>query len=183
MAFDMHTHGMIGFSGSETSASSVAADRRHLAIFKDVDAPVGRRSRVAPGDRVVTRRAAVALQSRSEHGIAEARVDAEDGAELLGLFGSEPFIRYAGEPIGIDVALERLLLVMVVREHHNAARGVHQIVIELLREGRPHPVRVAINAFGGFPEIVRANDRRVAPGVAAPQPAFLDDGDVLNYLW
>ena len=126
----------------------------------------------------MTRRTAGALQRRAVHGITDARIDVEDRAEFLGLFRRQPFVRDTGELIGIDVATESLFVVMIVREQHHAARREHHVVVQLLRQCRPQPMRVSIDALGGLPQIVGADDGGVAAGIAAAEPAFLQHGDV-----
>ena len=54
------------------------------------------------------------------------------GQNSLACSGRQPFVGDAGEPVGVDVAAERLLVVMVVREHHHAARREHHVVVEFL---------------------------------------------------
>ena len=159
-------------------AAGVAGDRLDLAILDDVDAARARAPRIAPGDGVMARGAAGALQRRAAHGIADAGIDVEDRAELLGLLRRQPFVGDAGEPIGVDMAAERLLVVQVVRQQHDAARREHHVVVEFLRQPRPQLVGVAIDALGGRPQVVRAHDGGVAAGVAAAEPALLQHGDV-----
>ena len=213
----MHTQGMIGFSGSETSACSgndssgmrtpaiaittlvlpaattpiflvaivprVVSTPRHgaeasrrIALtsqFWMMSTPRAEAARAKPQAtaswRAVPPRA---LQGGADDGIADARIDVEDRAELLRLLGRQPFVGNAGKAIGVDVAFERLLVVMVVREQHDAARREHHVVVELLRQRRPEPVGVAVNALGGLPKVVRADDRRVAAGIAAASQPF-----------
>ena len=54
-------------------AVRVAADAGDLAVLDDVDAERVGRARIAPGDRVVPRRAAAALQRRAHHRVADIR--------------------------------------------------------------------------------------------------------------
>ena len=98
-------------------------DAGHLAILDDVDAAVGGAARIAPGDGVVARRAAAPLQRRADHGIAGVAGDVERRAEFLGLLRRQPFIVDAVQPVGMDVPLQHLDVVDVVREHHDAARA------------------------------------------------------------
>ena len=65
-----------------------------------------------------------------------------------------------------------------VREHHDAARRVHDVVVELLREVLPQLHRVVVDRDALVEQVVRADDGRVAAGVAAADPALLDDRDV-----
>ena len=65
--------------------SRVAHEAQHLAVLDDVDANRIGAARVAPGDRIVARDAAAALQGGADHGIAHVRRDVERRAERLGL--------------------------------------------------------------------------------------------------
>ena len=155
------------------TAPSVAADPRHLAVLDDVDAERIGAARIAPRDRVVARNAAAPLQRAAEHRIADVARDVERRAERLALLRRQPLVVDAIEPVGMDMALEHLDVVNGVREHHHAARREHHIVIELLRQAFPELQRVVVDRGAFVPEIVRADDRRVAPGVAAAEPALL----------
>ena len=126
----------------------------------------------------MARHAAAPLQTRAENGIADPLGDVEDRAEFLRLLGRQPFVVDAGQAVGMDVALEHLHVMDVVGQHHAAARRIHDVVVELLRQVLPQVQGVVIKRLALFPEVVRADDRRVAAGVAAAEPALLDDRNV-----
>ena len=78
----------------------------------------------------------------------------------------------------MDVPLEHLCVMDVVRQHHDAARRIHDIVVEVLAEPVPQFYRMIVDAGGFVVEVVGADDRRVAAGVAAPQPALFKHSDI-----
>ncbi len=159
-------------------AARVAADPRDLAVLDDVDpARVGAPG-IAPRHRVVARRAAAALQGRAQHRIAQVGRDVQRRAEGLGLLRAQPLVVDAVETVRVDVALEALDVVGVVREHHHAPRRVHDVVVQLARQGLPELERVLVDRRALVVEIVGPDDRGVAAGVAAPEPSLLEHGDV-----
>ena len=163
---------------SRDGAGSVAADRRRLAILDDVDAARRRCARIAPGDRVVPRCAAAPLQRRADDRIADVARDVEDRAEGLGLLRRQPFVIDAGQAIGVHVAFAHLNVMRIVRQHEHAARRIHHVVVELLGQALPQLQRVLVERSRFLPEVVRADDRGVAPGIAAAEPALLQHRDI-----
>ncbi len=163
---------------ARNGARGVAADALHLAVLDDVDAERGSRAGIAPGDGVMPRHAAAALQGRAEDRVADVGRDVQDRAEVLRLFGRQPFIVDAGQAVGMNVPLEHLHVVDVMGQHHAAPRRIHDVVVQHLRQVLPQVQGVIIERLALFPKIVRADDRGVAPGIAAADPAFLDDRDV-----
>jgi hypothetical protein len=148
-------------------------DPGHLATLADVDALGRGGPRIGPGDRVVAGRAAAPLQGRAQDREAQ-RADLERRAKGLGLPRREPFVVHSGEAVGVDVPLEHLGLVPGVGEHEHAARAEHHVVVELERERFPEPERVVVERDTLGPQIVGAADRRVAAGVAEPDPPLLE---------
>ena len=118
-------------------AIGVAADAGHFAILDDVDAERVRRAGVAPGHGVVARRAAAALQGRAHHGIADVIADVQRRAIGLGFFRRQPLVVHAVGAVGMNVALEHLHVVHGVRQHHDAARREHDVVVQHLRQRLP----------------------------------------------
>src|SRR5690606_36946306 len=88
-----------------------AADALDLAVLDDMDATVGGRAGIAPGHRVVPRRAAASLQRRTVDRITGGRRDIERRAIGLGLLGRQPFVVDAVQAVGVNVPLEGLLVV------------------------------------------------------------------------
>ncbi len=159
-------------------AARIAPYAGDLAILDDVDAERIGRARIAPGDGVVARGAAAPLQGRAQHRIADVVFDVERRAEFLGLGRFQPLIVDSAAPVGVHVALEHLNVVHGVREHHDAARREHDVVIEHLREVLPQLHRMIVERRAFVEQVIRADDRGVAAGVAAADPALLEDRDI-----
>jgi hypothetical protein len=83
----------------------------------------------------------------------------------------------------MDVALGRLHVMHIVLQHHDAARGIHDVVVQLLRQVLPQVQRMVIEARAFVIEIVGADDGGVAAGIAAAEPALFDHGDVLDAVF
>src|SRR3546814_10184043 len=66
----------------------------------------------------------------------------------------------------------------VVREHPHAALRKHDVVIQLIGQLLVELDRKFVKGSRFREEIIRADDRRVAAGVAAADPAALDERDV-----
>ncbi len=161
-----------------TRPSGAAADRGDRAVLDDVDAAGGGGAGVAPGDGVVAGGAGAALEGGAEDGVAGAGIDVERRAEGLGLGGGQPGVVDAVQAVRVDVALGGLHVVDVVGEHHHAALGVHDVVVQVLGEGVPEVEGVVVEPRALVVEVVRADDGGVAPGVAAAEPALVDHRDV-----
>ena len=157
---------------------SVPADALHLAVLDDVDAAGVGAAGVAPGDRVVPGGAGPALQGAAEHRVAEVAADLQGWAEVLARFLGQPHVVDAVEPVGVDVPLEALNVVDVVREHQHAALREHHVVVQFLRQALPELEGVLVEGRALVVEVVGADDRGVAAGIAASDPALLQHGDV-----
>ncbi len=153
-------------------------DVRHLALLDDVDAHRIGRARIAPDDRIVAVGAAGALQGRADHRIARVGEMLIGGQNSFTSSGSShsasmPFSRFASTR---RAKLPRLALVMGEVQH--AAVAHHDVVVELAAERLPEVERVLVDRGALVVQVVGADDRRVAAGIAAADPALLDDGDV-----
>src|SRR5690606_7088214 len=80
----------------------------------------------------------------------------------------------------MNVALEALHVMHIVRQHHHTARGVHDVIVQLVGERLPELHCMLVDRLALLPEVIRADDRRVAPRIAAAEPAFLKDGHVTD---
>jgi hypothetical protein len=78
----------------------------------------------------------------------------------------------------MNVTLQHLDVMDIVRQHHDAAGRVHGVVVEVLGEIVPQLQRMVIEARAFVIEIIRADDGGVAAGIAAAQPALFDHGNV-----
>ena len=152
----------------------------HFAVLDDVDALRIGAAGVAPGDRVVTRRAAAPLQGGAEDRIARAARDVEERLEPLDLPGREELAVDAVQPVGVQPPLDLVQVVQVVREMQHAALAEHDVEVQLLGEPLPQLDRVIVDASALVPEVVGADDRRIAPGVAAAEPALFEHGHVAH---
>ena len=160
------------------SAIAATPDRCHRAILDNIDAQSRRRPRIAPGDRIMPRRAAAPLQRRAQHRMPRLWRDAQRRAVFLSLLRRQPFIIDAVQPVGMNMPLETLHIMHIMRQHHHAALGIHGVVIQLLAQPIPQLDRVIVQMRAFVIEIVGADDGGVAPGIAAADPAFLQDRDV-----
>jgi hypothetical protein len=143
------------------------------------------------GPRVVSRRpshsprprhrggpAAAALERGAAHRIADLRIRVQDRAEGLHLGGRQVLAVDAVEPERVDAALRLADVDLIVAEVEHAALREHDVVVELLAEPFPELQRVLVECRTLVPEIVGADDRRVAAGVAKPDRALLEHGDI-----
>ena len=161
-------------------AIGTAADTRDSAILNDINTQSSCRTGIAPSDRVMTRRAATPLQRRTQYRMPRIWCDIQRRTISFGLFGREPFIIYAIQPVGVDMALKALHIMHIMREHHDATLGIHDVVIEFLTEAIPQLDRVIIKMRAFIIEIIGADDRGVASGIAAADPALFKYCDVGN---
>ena len=159
-------------------AAWIAPKPQDLAVLDDIDAHRVGAARIAPRHRIVPRHAAAALQGGTHHGMADVRRDVERRAERLGFLRRQPLVVDAVQPVGIDVALEALHVVHVVREHHDAALREHDVVVELLRQALPQLEGMLVDGGALVLEVVGADDGGVARRVAAADPPLLEHGDV-----
>ncbi len=67
-----------------------------------------------------------------------------------------------------------------VREVEHAALAQHDVEVQLLRQRLEELQRVLINRGAFIPQVVRAHDRGVAPGVAAAEPTTLEHRDLAD---
>ena len=100
------------------------------------------------------------------------------GQKAFASSGRQPLVVDAVAAVGVDVALQHLHVVHRVREHHHAARREHDVVVQLLRQVLPQLHGVVVERGALVEEVVGADDRRVAAGVAAADPALLEHRDV-----
>ena len=163
----------LGGLNARHRALCVATNALHFAILDDIDTHRTCGARITPGYRVMSRGTAATLQGRTQNRVAHIGRDVEDGAEFLSLFGRQPLIVDALQTVGMDVALEHLNVMHRVGQHHYAARGIHDVVIEFCREVFPEFNRMLVKPLAFFPEIIRANNRGVAARIAAAEPALL----------
>ena len=132
---------------------------------------------IAPGHGVVPPGAAARLPQRAEDGIARA-VDVQDRAQLLHPGGRDEFGRHALQGVGVRGAQVAAHLVVGLRQHHHAAGAEHDVVVQVLAQRLVEAARLFVDRGRGVLQVVRPDDRGVAPGVAAAKPALFDDRDI-----
>jgi hypothetical protein len=127
---------------------------------------------------VVLGDAAARLVGRPEHGVAHVGRGVDDRADLPHAVGVQPHGVDAVEPVRLDAAVALPHVAEVVREVEDAALAEQDVVVELLRQPLPELERVLVDRRALVPQVVGADDRRVAAHVAAAQPAALQHRDV-----
>ena len=153
------------------------ADAGDLALLDDVH-PHGRaRPRIAPGHRVVPRGAGARLPEPAEGRVARP-VEVDDRHKLLHPLGADELGRHALQRVGMRGAPVAAHLVLGLRQHDHAARAEHDVVIQILAQPLVEVARLLVDRGGRVLEIVRPDDRRVPPRVAAAKPALLDHRDI-----
>ena len=153
-------------------------DAGHLAALDEVDAERVGGARVAPGDVLVAGDPAARLVGRAEHRVAHVGRDVEDRAELADRVRLEPLGVDAVEPVRAHAPHAVADVLQRVRQVEHAALAEEQVVVELRLEPLPQLQRVLVDRGALVPEVVRADDRRVARDVPAGEPAALEHGDV-----
>ena len=153
------------------------AHRRHFALLDDVHPHGGTGARIAPGHRIMARRAAARLPQGPQHRIARP-VDVQDRAQLFHPARRDEFGHNPLQRVGVGGALIAPHLVMGLRQHHHPARREHHVVIQILAHRLVQRPRLLIDRRRRILQIVGPDDRGVAPGIAAAQPAFLDHRDI-----
>ena len=154
-----------------------APEAQHLAVLDDIDPHGVGAARIAPGHGIVPGDAAAPLQRGADDGIADVRRDIERGAERLGLLRCQPLVVDAVQPVGIDVPLQALHIVRIVRQHQDPALREHDVVVELLGETFPQLQGVLVDGRALVLEVVGADDGGVASRIAAADPTLLQHGD------
>jgi hypothetical protein len=78
----------------------------------------------------------------------------------------------------MDVALRHLDVMHTVRQHHDAARREHDVIVERLGQRLPHFQRVIVKSRALAEQIIGPNDGGIPSGVAAADPPLLEHGDI-----
>ena len=154
------------------------ADAGDFAILDDVDAERVGAARIAPGHRIMPRRAAARLVIGAEDRIAAVRIVIDDRDDFFHFRRRDHPAIEAGQPVGMGGALEGAELMLGLAQHQDAARRKHHIVVQLLAQTLVERARQLIDGDRGILQVVRADDGGVAPGIAAAEPALLDDRDI-----
>ena len=156
----------------------VDPDPGHGALLDDVDAAGVRRTRIAPSHGVVADRAPARLQEAAQDREARFRRAIEVGDPPRDVVARQELRVDAVEPHRVAAAHRRIDVGRRVDEIQHAARAVHHVEVEVLRELLPQLERELVEMRVGVEVVVRAHDRRIAPGVAAAEPALFEHCDV-----
>ena len=124
--------------------------------------------------------AAAPLQGGPDHRIAHRRLDIERRAKGLRLSRREPFVVDAVQAVRVDMALQALLIMHIMREHHHATLREHDVVVERLGQPLPKLHRMVVKRRAFIEKVIRANDGGVAPRIAAADPALFQHRDIGN---
>ena len=160
-------------------AAALDVEAGHLAVLDEVDA-----ERVGARARSPTRRGRAWRSRRAAGSVAPSTGSARParrsmiGQTSLTLVGVEPLRVDAVQPVRVTRRTLSRTSLQVVREVQHAALAEQDVVVELLRQPLPQLERVLVDRRALVPEVVRADDRRVAAHVAAAEPAALEHGDV-----
>ena len=157
-------------------ACAFADEAGHFTVLDDVDAAIARGARVAPHDGIVPRGAAASLQKSAVDRKAGV-LEVEKGQHAPHAARIEQFRIDAVHAHGVAAACVRIALRIRVIQVQHAALAHHGVVIELLLESLPELHRPLVEGVIAGQQIVRADDRGIAPGIAGADPAFLEDGD------
>ncbi len=152
-------------------------DAGHLGLLDHVHAHRRAGACIAPGHGIVPRGAAARLVKRAEDRIARP-FDIDDRHQFLDLLRADPLGRDALQVVGIDGALVAPDLMFGLAEHEKAAGGKHDVVVQVLAHRLVERAGLFVDRRRWVLEVVGADDRGVAPGVAAAKPPLLDDGDI-----
>ena len=153
-------------------------DAGHLAMLKDIDASGIGAACIAPGDGIVPGDAAAPLQGRAEDRVAHGRRDRDRRTERLDAFRVEPFRIDAVQAVGVHPADRLADIVLGVRQVQYAALAQHDVEIELAGQALPELQPVFVDRSALVPQVVGADDGRVARDIAAGEPALFHHGDI-----
>ena len=144
------------------------------------DAALDRLLGVAPGDGVVARDGARRMIERAEDRIAHVVGNVDGRAQPLDLVRPDDLRVDAEVLVDLGAPARRAHRRVRVREREVPALGVHHVDVEIVRQPAPQAdgLFVELHAFGR--QVVGADDRGVARGVAARQPALVEHADVFD---
>ena len=155
-------------------AVAVPANGGHFAVLDHMHAHIGTGPRISPSDRIMAGSAGTRLPQRPQNRIARS-IDIDDRTQFLDPLRSDEFGLHALMEIGVANPHIAVLFVMGLGQHHHPARAEHDVEIQILAQSLIETPRLFVDRRRIVVQIVGANDRRVAPGIAAAQPALLDN--------
>ena len=158
-------------------AALLDAEAGDLAILDDVDAAFIGGAGIAPGHGVVAHRAAARLHQRAanrEPGI----VEIGEGQIFAHLVARQQLGIDTGETHGVAPPHIGVPLRVRMEDVEDAALADHGVEVELLAQPLPQLHRALVEGGVARQQIVRANDRGVAPDIAGAEIALLQHGDI-----
>ena len=97
-----------------------AADRGDRAVLNDINTTLGCTSGIAPGNRIMTCSSGTHLKRTAHDGVACIRRNVQRRAEFFGFVWCQPAVINTIEAVRMNVTLERLHIMNIVRQHQNA---------------------------------------------------------------
>ena len=153
--------------------ASFRGDAGDFALLDDVHPHRRAGPCIAPSHGIVTRGAAAGLIKRAQHRIARP-VDIDDRHQFLDPLRPDPFGGDTLQGIGMGGALIAANFVMGLCQHQKPARAEHHVIVQILRHRLVKRARFFVDRGRAVLQVVRADDRGVASGVAAAKPALFD---------
>ncbi len=152
----------------------------HLGLLVNLDAAAVGSAAVAPGDRIVTRNRAGLVKQRAQYRGMAAAGHVDHGNAALHEGGVDGLGAHPVMLVDLRAPAHGAHGRVRVRERVVPARRIEQVQIEVFGEVLPqaHAFIVKLDALGS--QVVRADDRGVAAGVAAADVALVDHGDVAD---
>ncbi len=159
-------------------AVAVALEAGDLRALVDLDAAAIGGAREAPDDRVVADDPAGRVVERADDRVRGALREVELRAELGDSRRVDDARLDPEELVDLGPLLHRDHRAVRVRERQVPVLREHEVEVELVRQAlvQPHALAVEGRALGRA--VVRADDRRVAPGRARADVRLLEDRDV-----
>ena len=102
----------------------------------------------------------------------------DDWAKFFDLARGDEACLNALQRICVCRAQIAALFMLGLRQHYHAARAEHDVIVQILAQGFIKAARFLIDRGRRILEIVRANDRGIAPRVPAAKPALFNHGQI-----
>ncbi len=161
--------------------AAVDANAGDFALLDDVDAERIGGARIAPGDGVVAHGAAARLQQAAHDRKARVRSSSRDSESIARSASRDR--NSASMPFSRIALPRRIAASMSAGEctRFSTPRALYiTLKLSSLRQPLPQLQRILVEVRVRIEVIVRAHDGRVAPGVAAAEPAFFQHGDIAH---
>src|SRR5258706_2829862 len=127
-------------------ASRTAPDAGDLTILDDIyTAGIGCAG-IAPSNRIMARGAPATLKRAAKDRITHRSANVQRRTELLAFLRTEPLVVDSVQSICMNVPFEALHVLDIVGQHQNAARRVHDVIVQSLRQTLPQFQRVLVKS-------------------------------------